>query len=200
MVATWAASDYDGPGSSAAVTYAAALSTRSMGLAVDPTRFSEPPAFGGRVWAVSPAFGGPLTGRVDRPAYKVWPGESTARHGLLVSSAPNSGASGLLTNTTYYLRVQAIDAGLRRSSWSEETALMTGPVAVTGTVTDVGYSTVTATWMPCPAAPTTLSCSGYVLHASTTNFDGSGVMRSSASAVREVSMLSVSGLDAGSTW
>jgi hypothetical protein len=98
----------------------------------------------------------------------------------------------LLANTTYYSRIFTIDVGTANPLALEERATKAKPVfplAIESTFLSVQINTITANWAAMPATPLEESAEGYVLEASSTNFDGSPVYHSSSTVDIAVSTL-----------
>ncbi|MFC1679569.1 FG-GAP-like repeat-containing protein, partial [Elusimicrobiota bacterium] len=112
----WAAGDYDSNGSTPSVHYSLAVTTIPMALSGDDSRIVSPSSM--------TAEGFVLKGEYLSPAYKIWPGDGSPKHGVVISTMPDIPGSPLQTGTTYYLRVQTIDAGLARSTWSGEVSVL----------------------------------------------------------------------------
>lgn len=110
--------------------------------------------------------------------------------------------SGLLQNTTYYVRAQAVNNAGAETSFSAFTPTSTLARHITVTFTDVGSTTFKAGWqayLPSPPAAPSDSCSGYVLDVSTSRFF-TGLVFTSATADIAFSTLSVTGLWADTTY
>ncbi|HBL15462.1 MAG TPA: hypothetical protein DD417_01505, partial [Elusimicrobia bacterium] len=124
--------------------------------------------------------------------------------GVVISSdTPNVGLStltvlapALWANTTYYLRVAAFN---HNGVLSEFTALAStatlapSPSAKpqTATFLEVFETSMTAAWVALPAGPEAASAEGYRLEASSTDFDGAGVVVSSLTPNVALSTLTV---------
>ncbi|MDD5627639.1 MAG: fibronectin type III domain-containing protein [Elusimicrobia bacterium] len=117
----------------------------------------------------------------------------------LTSATLETGATfyGLDPNTTYYLRVAAVNHGGTRTSWdvAEATATLALPVRAPQ-VYKVRAASIIANWAPHPASPpeaSSMTAEGYVLEASLAS-DFSGSVISSRSAGVALATLTVSGL------
>ncbi|MBI3300222.1 MAG: VCBS repeat-containing protein [Elusimicrobia bacterium] len=146
LTVKWPGADYDGPGSSGSLQYALVVATSAMSLGALDERIVTNPS----VFAAAPGDASPLMGHFLRPAFTVWPGDSTPKHGVMFRLDTPGGR--LASDTTYFIRLQAIDGGLARSSWSLELSTnVFVPVPVQGrsvvaagpTFVTVGFSTVT---------------------------------------------------------
>lgn len=108
--------------------------------------------------------------------------------------------SSLSPNTTYYFHVRSKDNAGNISSFSANAATMTLPVPVQSiSVQAVYFSSVTLGWFALPATPASASAHGYRLEASTTNFNGTGVVRSSTTFGVGLSTLTVENLTPNTT-
>ncbi|MFA5809833.1 MAG: LamG-like jellyroll fold domain-containing protein, partial [Thermoleophilia bacterium] len=110
--------------------------------------------------------------------------------------------SGLYPNTTYYFRVGSINhAGLRNFiNLSSTSTLVNAPQQADPVFLDVYSSSVSAQWQALPASPSSSTCEGYRLEASSTNFAGTGIVYSSSTLAPLSSTLSVIGLDPNTTY
>ncbi len=173
LTAAWAALDYDANNSSATLSYALAVATAPMTLSGDKLRIVSPASF-----TVTWGMGSPLMGNYLRPAYKVWPGDLGAKHGLQFRLDPQGilGAN-FKSDATYYFRLQSMDVGLARSTWSVELSsyiyknLPPGgrdSFGISASFIGVGYSTVGASAYLIEAS-TASDFSGTVHLASTTS-------------------------------
>ncbi|MFC1679175.1 FG-GAP-like repeat-containing protein, partial [Elusimicrobiota bacterium] len=194
----WDSGDYDGMGSTEAVYYAIAAATVPLALSADGLMVVHPSSNSGESFVYTWTQGTPLLGHYLRPAYRTWPGDSVQKHGVFLGAAPNAG--GMWLNTTYYFRIQAIDAGLRRSVWSEEDSgpTPTRPVSDTA-VAEMFETSATITWTALPAAPQWESCEGYRLDASTSDDFGGQIFSAFTLDVTDGD-LSVDGLNMGTTY
>ncbi|MFH2203946.1 MAG: right-handed parallel beta-helix repeat-containing protein [Elusimicrobiota bacterium] len=143
----WDASDYDANGSTESVYYAVALTTIPMMLSPDNRRILKPAAGNVSSFTISGVEASPLLGKYLRPAYQVWPGDAVPKHGVMISTTPNLPNGWLLSETTYYVRIQAIDAGLARSTWSREVEFRTGKICGTMTSLQSGDWSDHDTWV-----------------------------------------------------
>ncbi|TPW20612.1 MAG: hypothetical protein FD126_1511 [Elusimicrobia bacterium] len=141
LVFTWDGGSYDGAAATQTMRFGLAVSTYSLTLNADNryiaslvNSFVVPPM--DRV----PGFGLP-----GRPAFKDW-GEGTARHGVFLSTRGAALGSPLQWDSTYYFRVQTIDVGLARSSWSDQKQyFLLNPCATRRSVNDGPWSAA-STW------------------------------------------------------
>lgn len=140
MTFKWDGGLYDGTNSSGPLNFIVAVATSPLTVSGDQLYITDPSTFSAtnKHFIVSPAVGSPLTGQYPRPAFKTWPGDSTPKHGILISTAAGTGADTFRTGT-YYFRVQVMDAGLRRGPWSNEVsiALSAADFCQNGTVTSI---------------------------------------------------------------
>jgi hypothetical protein len=115
-------------------------------------------------------------------------------------AGPNTSFTGLLANTSYYVRAQAVDAAGNVSAFATSTAptLSNTIAAASGGLLSLTASSVTMRWAALPTSPSSFTCEGYELDVSTTNF-ASGVVYSSVSFSDLASTLAVSGLNVGTT-
>ncbi|MFH2203825.1 MAG: fibronectin type III domain-containing protein, partial [Elusimicrobiota bacterium] len=101
--------------------------------------------------------------------------------------------SGLLPNTTYYFRAGSLLA-LSDTHYSPAVSTITlalPPNPLATTFLDIELSSVTAAWAARPVSPSSLSASGYVLEASSSDFTGDYVLVSSRTEDLTVSTLTV---------
>jgi hypothetical protein len=129
--------------------------------------------------------------------------------GLVYSSATAALAASTLTltgldrNTTYYFRVGSLNWNSAANftvlgATATKTQLVTGPQ-----VYGVFETSATLNWAALPASPQSQSAQGYALEASSTNFGAllaGGAVLSSATTSLEQSTLTVSGLEADTTY
>ncbi|MEK7384433.1 MAG: LamG-like jellyroll fold domain-containing protein, partial [Elusimicrobiota bacterium] len=131
--------------------------------------------------------------------------------GLVYSSATTNVAastlsvSGLAANTTYYFRVASLN-------WTQTTnyalagpfsTLAVAPTQLASDFLDVFPTSATARWAARPIAPSSATCEGYTLEASSTNFGAltpGGAVYSSVTAGVLASTLIVSGLAPNTTY
>jgi len=131
-----------------------------------------------------------------RHPYMDWNGTMKQVGGL--ADEPNTG--GLFLNTSYYFRVQTVDSGLRRSTWSDEFVYATLARPITGgDFKMVADTSMTVTWVPHPAAPPWDSAAGYKVMVSTAE-DFSGTVHSSTTWDVGVTTLTITGLNMGATY
>ncbi|HBL16553.1 MAG TPA: hypothetical protein DD417_07305, partial [Elusimicrobia bacterium] len=114
----WARNDLDSKGNPDTLYYAVTVSTVFLMPSADGMRIVDPSSMSANRFILSWNEGSPLLGAGLRPAYKVWPGDGTAKYGVTVATASSLSGGPLAVDATYYFRVQAIDAGLARSTWS----------------------------------------------------------------------------------
>lgn len=194
----WDPGNYDAGLSSWTLYYNVAAATAPMALSADGVRVVFPSSATAHRFLYTPVNATPLMGNYVRPAVKIWPGDSAPKHGLLLESASNAS---MLMNTTYYFRVQTIDGGLRRSTWSEEIVLPATPALKPGNsrLYDAGVSSLTITWDAVPGSPQELSCRGFEVRASTAA-DFSGTIFGGSSALFSVTRLAATGLSPNTTY
>ncbi|MFC1679756.1 FG-GAP-like repeat-containing protein, partial [Elusimicrobiota bacterium] len=196
---TWDEGDYDANGSTESIYYSIAVASAPIGISGDEMTVVSPSSDSAVRFLLPWPGGSPLLGDYLRPAYKIWPGDTAESHGVAVSTEANLSTS-LQLNTTYYFRVQAVDSGLRRSTWSDEAAVVSLPQAVTGAnVASVHETSATITWTPRPASPQWESAAGYRVDASTAN-DFSGSIFSTATTEVALGSLQVTGINMGTTY
>ncbi|MFN0117654.1 MAG: FG-GAP-like repeat-containing protein, partial [Elusimicrobiota bacterium] len=110
---------------------------------------SSPPATFEKT-IITPRQGSPLFGNYLRPAYQTWPGDGSAKFGVYYSTTPNIATNAFDTDTSYYWRIQTIDAGLKESAWSSQNVARTdvAPNAVTNLSALTGSSDgeINLTW------------------------------------------------------
>ncbi|MEI7529329.1 MAG: fibronectin type III domain-containing protein, partial [Elusimicrobiota bacterium] len=109
--------------------------------------------------------------------------------------------SGLWPNTTHYYRVQAYNKpGVTDYSWLALGSTSTVANPVTGAAIASVFSTsVTVNWNALPLTPSSGTCEGYSVEASTAP-DFTGTVLSSATDSRQLAALSVAGLFASTTY
>ncbi|TBR26399.1 hypothetical protein EPO15_00220, partial [bacterium] len=103
----------DGAADTDTIGYQLVMATSPMTVSGDGRRITAPNAF-----AVPWAYGTPFSGSYLRPAFRTWPGTLVPQHGRQLRLAKTGGT--LVNGATYYIRLQAVDAGLARSAWSVE--------------------------------------------------------------------------------
>jgi hypothetical protein len=146
VIITWPTAQYDAGKSSCTLYFQVAVSTAPMALGASNKALIESPAAVGSyitTWASQ----GDGFGNFLRPSAKVWGTDSTTNFGYQLNLSTNS----ISANTTYYYRVQTIDASLARSTWSAEYTYFTNapPAVVTdlyATAGGIGSGAVTLTW------------------------------------------------------
>jgi hypothetical protein len=109
--------------------------------------------------------------------------------------------NGLFPNTTYYVRVQTVNELGVLSAFSSvlSTSTLTNPVAIAyGAPVSISSIAVSEGWAALPASPSSMTCEGYELDVSNTNF-ASGTVYSSATTSNLASTLTVTGLNTGTT-
>jgi len=132
LTVKWDPGDYDNNGDTKTVVYALAVAAVPMSLSADERRIVSPSDF--RLsWNRPPL----LPGQHARPPYQLWPGDGTPKQGVALRvDFPNGTQGNLKSDATYYFRIQAVDRGTARSSWSVEastfiyTPIPLGPTAV----------------------------------------------------------------------
>jgi len=121
--------------------------------------------------------------------------------GVTPAAAQSTVITGLLTNTSYYFSLWTQDQGLVWSALSNgaTTVTLANPIsAATGKLVSITASSATVGWAALPAAPSSSTCEGYELDASSTNF-ASGTIYSSTTFSDLASTLAVAGLNTGTT-
>ncbi|MDX6767974.1 MAG: S8 family serine peptidase, partial [Elusimicrobiota bacterium] len=129
-------------------------------------------------------------------SYRVYNATNTSSL-IAAPTSPSLLMTGLTSNTTYGLFIRGVAGGVDGPGTFISTATYSAPVApgvATGFV-----SSVTLSFTPCPAAPASASCSGYVLTGSTDAAFG-GVSFASATANRASTSLTLTGLSALTTY
>jgi len=130
------------------------------------------------------------------PGYTALAGSSVTSNGNATSLSLIPGT--LLPNTTYYVRVGAL--------WGGTTNYVTAVPASTSTLASlitnaqlyfVGSTSVTVNWAAMGTGSGINTAEGYELDASSTNFNGTGVVYVSSNATPAVSTLTVTGLTPG---
>lgn len=115
-------------------------------------------------------------------------------------SALNFTFSSLMPNSTYYARVWSQDAaGNTAVSVSSSAITLARPVSGTS-FTAASSETVTAAWSAFPLSPSSMTATGFRLEASTTSFNGSGVILASATPNVTLGSLTVNGLSPNTTY
>ena len=114
---------------------------------------------------------------------------------LTISSATN-----LSPNTTYFVRIGALYSGTTNYNTTyPSTSTLASPVANL-LIYAVGMGSATINWTAMSAGTGTNTCEGYELDASSTNFNGTGVIYSSSTQDPTFSTLTVSGLLGSTTY
>lgn len=116
---------------------------------------------------------------------------------LATVASPFFSQTGLSANTTYGLFIRGMAGGVEGPGTSISTSTYATAVAPGAATAHV--SSVTLAFTPCPASPSSSSCSGYALSASTAA-DFTGAVLSSATSNRALSALSIPGLSALTTY
>ncbi|MFC1679203.1 FG-GAP-like repeat-containing protein, partial [Elusimicrobiota bacterium] len=185
----WDAADYDNNGDTTTVYYALTMATDNVTLAGDERIVNGPNTF-----IISPERGSPLLGNYLRPAYKTWPGDGTEKHGVILHF--NQQGSKLLSDATYYMRLQTVDMGLARSTWSAQISsyVFVDQAPAGRVISDVFRTSITVAYSAVPGG--TL----YTLEASSaSDFSGSFAPSSNTADV-DLGQLSVEGLDFNTTY
>jgi hypothetical protein len=111
---------------------------------------------------------------------------------------------GLLANTTYSRYVRVSGCGNSSDSSAAELATLTSTQAAVSPPALAAFtSSITVRWAACPASPEAVSCEGYRLEASSTNFGAllpGGVTESSTTYSRAVSTLTIQAPLSNTTW
>lgn len=120
--------------------------------------------------------------------------------GINPGTAINYAAGNLQANTTYYFRLWTKNSIGNYSPLSNGATAVTLVNQVTGVqVASVYFTSVTVSWTALPASPSSATCEGYMVQASTAaNF--SGVVLSSASGINAIAALIVSELESDATY
>ena len=108
----------------------------------------------------------------------------------------------LTSNTTYYYRVGSLNAyGAMNWDYTRSfTTLSTQPKNLQFTGAGVGTQTAMLGWTALPAGPDPATADGYLLEASSTDFDGTDVYLTTTTYNILNSTLTLSGLDANTTY
>jgi len=107
--------------------------------------------------------------------------------------------TGLDPNTTYYLRVGSLYSGTTEWSTPYPSTSTLADQVTNAQIYKVFESSVTLTWDALPQNPSTSTCEGYIVQASTkNNFDP--IYESSSTTDVNISTLTVVGLNAGTTY
>ncbi|PCI36618.1 MAG: hypothetical protein COB53_08925, partial [Elusimicrobia bacterium] len=106
----------------------------------------------------------------------------------------NDIVSNLQLNTTYFLRVRAINwNGIPSSFLTLASTSTLAPAPINPTITAVVYTTMTVTWED-------VNATGYRVEASSTNFNGTGTLRSTATPNGDLTTLVLDTLDPNTTY
>ncbi|MBI4425875.1 MAG: hypothetical protein HY554_19250, partial [Elusimicrobia bacterium] len=126
---------------------------------------------------------------------------------VLSSATPNVAlaslvVAGLLPNTTYSFRAASFNRNDRPNyaTAGSTSTLASAVAALPAPFLDVFASSVTANWAALPGSPSSASARGYRLEASSTAFDGTGGIVSSATTNVALSTLTVTGLEPNTTY
>ncbi|MDE2141537.1 MAG: hypothetical protein KGJ84_03895 [Elusimicrobia bacterium] len=151
--------------------------------------------------------------RIDYASYTAYSFSNTKYQVDISSSfcpgdAQSRSLTGLLPNTTYFVRVYALDQDLNAgplSNGATQSTLASPVSTLSTTFLQVNPSSVTAAWAALPVSPPDASsktAEGYRVEASSTNFSTllGGIVYSSATSQVLASTLSVSGLSSGVTY
>jgi hypothetical protein len=111
---TWSPSTYDTGHSSYSLYYQIAVASSPMTLSPDSLRVQS-----NSTLIISGNCSSSMKGNFVRPPVRQWPGDTEEKHGLVYSES----LSNFVANTTYYYRLQTIDAGFARSTWSDENSI-----------------------------------------------------------------------------
>ncbi|MFH2201703.1 MAG: fibronectin type III domain-containing protein [Elusimicrobiota bacterium] len=139
--------------------------------------------------------------------YRVQASPAADFSGAVLTSATANGAatglvvSGLLANTTYYVRAGSLNRNhaVNNAVTKATSTLAVAPTALAEHFLAVYAGSVTANWAARPAAPPESTAQGYVLEAAI-NANFSGTVLSSATANVLSSTLTVSGIGANTTY
>ncbi|MFH2204600.1 MAG: fibronectin type III domain-containing protein, partial [Elusimicrobiota bacterium] len=105
--------------------------------------------------------------------------------------------SGLLSNTTYFYRAGALNhAGVPNyAAVNADATLAVAPSLLSSNYVGIFFTSATLHWAARPPSPPAATAEGYRLEASSTNFDGSGIVYASATNNVALSTLTVAGLE-----
>ncbi|MEK6536566.1 MAG: fibronectin type III domain-containing protein, partial [Actinomycetota bacterium] len=110
--------------------------------------------------------------------------------------------SSLGPNTTYFFRIATLNwNNLPNYASAGSTSTLANPVTIISPAfLGVFSSSITARWAALPLSPSSSTSEGYLLEASSTNFNGTGTILSSSTPNVALSTLTVSGLLANTTY
>lgn len=133
--------------------------------------------------------------RLEAATYAVSGQQVTPSSVTYLMSDNSLAVAGLDANTTYYFRAASLNLAYtpHYTSLVSSITLANPPSANLTTIVPDMYD-LTAFIYPLPAYPQSAACEGYVLDASSTAFDGTGVVYSSATADPQAASLQVAGL------
>lgn len=128
--------------------------------------------------------------------------------GTLISSVSINGSStnlttmGLDPNTTYYLRIGAVNwNNVPTYTFVGSTSTLSNPITrITPDILNVNESSITVRWAALPSVPQSASAESYLLLGSSTNFNGTGIIYSSSTTNMQQSTLTISGLTPNTTY
>ncbi|MDE2489486.1 MAG: hypothetical protein KGM24_01475 [Elusimicrobia bacterium] len=133
------------------------------------------------------------------------PGGTVAFSSAAGGGTSSLSATGLDANTTWYLRLSALNVAGGATPAPELPRSTLAPPVSGAWIYQVFATSITANWQPAPGSPQSASAEGYALEAATTTdvatvSDFSGTIVSSISWSIQPATLTVSGLDAGATY
>ncbi|HNW44133.1 MAG TPA: fibronectin type III domain-containing protein [Elusimicrobiales bacterium] len=155
-------------------------------------------------WAALPA--GPSSATCQ--GYRLEASSVNFEGGVVYSSqTAEAGASALTlaeldSNTTYYFRVGSLNwnASPNYALTGSTSTLAKAVTPLVPVFTEVFSSAIKARWAALPAAPSSSTGEGYLLEASSSNFDGTGTVYSSATADAALNALTIEDLAANTTY